>query len=415
MSKLTCVLVGAGIRGRQYVDHAAKIDPDFNLVAIAEPDIKKRDAFADKYNIPSDMRFASWEELLDKEKLADCAINATGDWDHCESAVAMMDMGYDMLLEKPITPNKADTLKVAEAAKRNDVRVMICHVLRYTPFYTRVNEILHSNRIGKILQIRMTENVSWHHFGTAFVRGRFRNAEVGAPFILAKTCHDLDLMMWLMHGNAPKNVLSAGSLMFYTEQNAPEGSTQYCDDCPHVDTCAWSSDALYIKSDTWAFRVMDDFNGTDDEKRALLRKNGFAKCVWRCDNDVVDHQSVIVEFENGATGTLETNGVSARATREFHIFGTNGELKGDMVSNIIKVRESSHDGTKFSEEIIDINAGSADESDGHGGGDAKLMADFVRVMRGEGENLTCITDSVNGHLVGYAAEEARKTGKRIDL
>ncbi|MDP7252665.1 MAG: Gfo/Idh/MocA family oxidoreductase [Planctomycetota bacterium] len=408
MSELTCMLVGAGIRGLQYVDHASSCDPDFKPVAVAEPDDQRRNDFADRFGIPPERRFQTWQEAASHERMADCVINATRDHLHHASAVALLQHGYDMLLEKPIAPCREETLEIADTARGHGCKVMICHVLRYTPFYSKVKEILESGRLGRIMEIRMAENVSWHHFATGFVRGRFRNIKEGAPFILAKCCHDTDLMAWFMSGNPPRRVSSFGSLTYFRPENAPEGAADNCYDCPHLETCPFSAERIYVKGKIWRFRALTDFTGTSDEEaREALRRGPYSRCVWRCDNDVVDKQTLSVEFADGAIGTMNTSGVAARPDREIAVYGTKGELRGSLEDGKLIVREIEGPGGKYREELIDPKGGSGHELDGHGGGDSRLVADFIDVLRGKGTNRTCIEDSIYGHLIGYAAEDSR--------
>jgi len=415
-SGLTCMLVGAGIRGLQYVDHAVRCDSELMPVAVAEPDDRRRNDFADRFGIPAERRFRTWQEASQQERLADCVINATRDLLHHPSAVALLKLGYDMLLEKPIAPRREETLEIAQTAREHGCKVMVCHVLRYTPFYSMVKQIVESGRLGRIMEIRLAENVSWHHYATGFVRGRFRNVREGAPYILAKCCHDTDLMAWFQSGNPPRRVSSFGSLTYYRPENAPEGATDNCYDCPHVSTCPYSAEQIYVKGKIWRFRALTGFTGqTDEEARAELRKGPYSRCVWRCDNDVVDKQSVTVEFADGAIGTLNTNGVATRPGREIAIYGTKGELTGSMEESTITVRDIEGPGGKFREETLDPKGGSGHERDGHGGGDGRLVADFIDVLRGKGTNRTRIDDSLYGHLIGYAAEDSRSQDKWVTI
>ena len=416
MAELTCMLVGGGIRGLQYVDHAVNYDPGFTPVAIAEPHDGRRNDFADRFAIPAERRFRTWEEAAQHERMADCVINATRDHLHHPSAVALLKHGYHMLLEKPIAPRREETLEIAETAREHGCKVLICHVLRYTPFYSMVKEIIESGRLGRIMEIRLAENVSWHHYATGFVRGRFRNEQEGAPYILAKCCHDTDLMAWFLSGNPPRRVSSFGSLTFYRPENAPEGATDNCYDCPHVNTCPFSAEQIYVKGKIWRFRALTGFTGeTDEEAREELRKGLYSRCVWRCDNDVVDKQSVIVEFADGAIGSLNTNGVATCPGREIAVYGTKGELRGSMEDSTMTVREMEGPGGKFREEVFDPKGAPGHELAGHGGGDNRLVADFVDVLRGKGTNRTRIEDSLYGHLIGYAAEDSRSQGKSVTI
>ena len=413
---VTCLLVGAGIRGRQYVQHAVASDKDFKPVAVAEPDDVRREAFGNAFGIPANRRFKTWQDAAKAGRVADCVINATLDDMHRDSAVGLLDLGYNMLLEKPIARTEKDMFDIANAAERNRATVMICHVLRYSPFYSMVKDVVESGRLGRIKHIRMSENVSWHHFGTAFVRGRFRNAKTAAPFILAKSCHDTDIMAWLLSGNPPKRVSAFGSLTHYVASNAPQGATDRCyDGCPHLKSCKFSAENIYVTGNMWRFRALGDFNGTDDEAREILKTAPHGRCVWKCDNDVTDQMSVSVEFADGAIGTLSSQGFATRPNRDIVIYGTDAELIGDMEESTFEIRTPNPPGGGFEREVVNTQSGSGDEKSGHGGGDGRLMRDFVNVMRGSGANRTRIEDSINGHRIGFAAEDSRLTGRWIEL
>lgn len=348
------------------------------------------------------------------------------DEQHIETAIPLLNAGYDMLLEKPFAVNEKEMRELVECAKKNNSKVMICHVLRYTPFYYSIKERIANGEIGDIINIQTTEHVSYHHLSTSYVRGKWANSEkCHTTMLLAKCCHDIDLMMWFMSETKPVKISSFGSKYQFKPENAPEGAGTICMlDCPHVDTCDFSTKRLYIDHpDRWAFYVWDALeaipNPTIDDKIALMKSDSpYARCMYKCDNNVVDHQSVLVNFANGATGTHNMVGGSSQSLRKIHIIGTKGEIYGDFEKSkfyVSKINPSpdAHNGECDIEEVdLNVSGDMVGAYGGHGGGDERLTADFVKFILGEKPSLACtsIFDSVAGHLCVYLADESRENG-----
>ena len=380
------------------------------------------------------MCFSSAQELANHGKLADAVINGTMDEQHLETAIPLLDAGYDMLLEKPFAVNEEEMWQIVNCAKRNDAKVMICHVLRYTPFYYAIKERVASGEIGDIINIQTTEHVSYHHLSTSYVRGKWANSKkCHTTMLLAKCCHDLDIMMWLMSDTKPVSISSFGSRFQFRSENAPEGAGTVCmRDCPLVDTCDFSTKRLYIDHpDRWAFYVWDALenkeNPTLEDKIALMKSDSpYARCIYKCDNDVVDHQSVLVNFASGATGTHNMVGGSAEPRRNIHIIGTTGEIFGNFEESkftVLKIDPSPqahHEECDVEEVDLRVTDDMVGAYGGHGGGDERLAADFVKFIRGEQPSLACtsIFDSVAGHLSVYRADQSREDNgepKKIEL
>ena len=380
------------------------------------------------------MCFSSAQELAKHGKLADAVINGTMDEQHLETAIPLLDAGYDMLLEKPFAVNEEEMWQIVNCAKRNDAKVMICHVLRYTPFYYAIKERVASGEIGDIINIQTTEHVSYHHLSTSYVRGKWANSKkCHTTMLLAKCCHDLDIMMWLMSDTKPVSISSFGSRFQFRSENAPEGAGTVCmRDCPLVDTCDFSTKRLYIDHpDRWAFYVWDALenkeNPTLEDKIALMKSDSpYARCIYKCDNDVVDHQSVLVNFASGATGTHNMVGGSAEPRRNIHIIGTTGEIFGNFEESkftVLKIDPSPqahHEECDVEEVDLRVTDDMVGAYGGHGGGDERLAADFVKFIRGEQPSLACtsIFDSVAGHLSVYRADQSREDNgepKKIEL
>ena len=423
---ITAIIVGAGHRSFVYSE-LAKTNPEMlKIVGVADPNPIRRKKAMDYFGFKEDMCFENAEELAKKGKLADTVINGTMDEQHLETAVPLLDAGYDMLLEKPFAPNEEEMRQIVNCAKKNNSKVMICHVLRYTPFYYAIKERIVNGEIGDIINIQTTEHVSYHHLSTSYIRGKWANSDkCHTSMLLAKCCHDLDIIMWMMSETKPKQISSFGGKFQFKPENAPKEAGTICmKDCPLVDTCVYSTKRLYIDHpDRWAFYVWDALEGkkniTIEDKIALMKSdNPYARCIYKCDNNVVDHQSVLINFESGATGTHNMVGGSAEPRREIHIIGTKGEIFGNFEESkftVLKIDPSpdAHNEECDVEEVdLRVTGDMVGAYGGHGGGDESLAADFVKFIRGEKPSLACtsIFDSVAGHLSVYLADKRRENG-----
>lgn len=423
---VTAIVVGAGHRAMVYSQLAIDKPELLKIVGVADPNPVRRKMVMEKFGFSEDMCFESAQELATKGKLADAIINGTMDDQHIETAVPLLECGYDMLLEKPFAVDENEALLLKECAKKNNSKVMICHVLRYTPFYYSIKERVASGEIGEIINIQTTEHVSYHHLATSYVRGKWANSKKShTTMLLAKCCHDIDLMMWIMGETKPTQISSFGGKYQFKPENAPAGAGTICmKDCPHVDTCVYSTKRLYIDHpDRWAFYVWDKLehieNPTIEDKIALMKSDSpYARCVYKCDNDVVDHQSVLVSFESGATGTHNMVGGSSQSLRKIHIIGTKGEIFGNFEESkytVLKINPSpdAHNEECDVEEVdLKITGDMVGAFGGHGGGDERLSEDFVKFIRGEEPSLACtsIFDSMAGHMSVYKADKSRENG-----
>lgn len=423
---ITAIIVGAGHRSFVYSE-LAKTNPEMlKIVGVADPNPIRRKKAMDYFGFKEDMCFENAEELAKKGKLADTVINGTMDEQHLETAVPLLDAGYDMLLEKPFAPNEEEMRQIVNCAKKNNSKVMICHVLRYTPFYYAIKERIVNGEIGDIINIQTTEHVSYHHLSTSYIRGKWANSDkCHTSMLLAKCCHDLDIIMWMMSETKPKQISSFGGKFQFKPENAPKEAGTICmKDCPLVDTCVYSTKRLYIDHpDRWAFYIWDALEGkknvTIEDKIALMKSDSpYARCIYKCDNNVVDHQSVLINFESGATGTHNMVGGSAEPRREIHIIGTKGEIFGNFEESkftVLKIDPSpdAHNEECDVEEVdLRVTGDMVGAYGGHGGGDERLAADFVKFIRGEKPSLACtsIFDSVAGHLSVYLADKSRENG-----
>jgi predicted dehydrogenase len=409
------VLIGAGSRGAVYADWIRAHPEAARLVAVAEPDPAARAAIADTHRLSADRTFAGWRELAAEPRLAAAAIVATPDAEHAAPAISLADRGYHLLLEKPMAPTAEDCRRIAAAATEAKVILAVCHVLRYTRYTETLRQLLDAGRIGEVVSVDHLEPVGYWHQAHGFVRGNWRAAGSSAPMLLAKSCHDLD---WIRHviGRRCRRVSSFGALTHFRPEARPAGAADRCLDCAVEASCAYSAVKIYLG------RVKRGYTGwpVDVLTRDLtlagvteaLRSGRYGRCVYACDNDVVDHQVVAMEFEGGATATFTMTGFTRQRDRETRIHGTRGELRGD--GETIEVHDFVTDQT---ETIRTGIAADGTAITGHGGGDARLMERFVEaVAAGDPARVsTGPAESLETHLMVFAAEEARREGRVVEL
>lgn len=426
--QITAIIVGAGHRALLYGSYSLQHPEALRIVGVADPDPIRRKKTAEIFGFGEDMCFESAEALAAVPKCADAVINGTMDTQHVETAIPLLRRGYDMLLEKPFAVSEEEMWELQRVVKETGRKVMICHVLRYAPFYVAVKERLLNGDIGDIINIQATEHVSYHHLAVSFVRGKWGNKEIcGAPMLLAKCCHDMDLLMWLKSGVAPRRISSFGSDFQFDPSKKPAGSGKRCMvDCAIEDQCLYSAKKHYIDHpDRWGFYVWDCLEHIDkptieDKIESLKTNNIHGRCMWDCNHSNVDHQSVLIDFADGATATLNMIGGTAKPERNLHIIGTKGEIKGVFDDSVFTVRTIDNTNeTGWKEEVVDLKIGGdkSGQNGSHGGGDLRLVEDFVRVLQGEEPSISCtsINDSINGHLAVFRAEQARETGTVAEM
>ncbi|NMB97624.1 MAG: Gfo/Idh/MocA family oxidoreductase [Clostridiaceae bacterium] len=404
------IIIGTGSRGRVYARLAQEYGA--KIVAVADPNEEHLLIFADKFNIPKNGLYKSWEEVFAVEKFADAVIVSTPDRVHYGPAMAALEKGYHVLLEKPMSPVEQECRNMVEKSREKDLIFMVCHVLRYAPFYEKLKEIIEEGRIGQIINLQHTENVAYWHFAHSFVRGIFRNEAVSSPWILAKSCHDLDIITYLMDKKC-KSVISKGNLMHFKKENSPEGAPEYClDKCPHEKTCQYFAPALYLKqitNVTWPSDVIS-VDTSFASRFEALKKGPYGRCVYRCDNDMVDHQSAIFEMEDGSTATFNMIGFSSENTRTIRIYGTKGDIRAHQEKNEIEI----HDFLTGRKELVEIDKSAIRSS--HGGGDERLLKDFLDSVSGKpSEKRTSASNSLQSHLMAFAAEKSRKEGRTVEI
>lgn len=414
MAPPTAVVIGAGNRGRLVYAAWARRHPErLRVVAVAEPDEGARGTTADWFDVPPERRFRDWKDCLERPRLADVAIVATSDTLHVEPALAAIERGYHVLLEKPIAPTPAECVRVVEAAERAGRLLQIGHVLRYTPFYETIHGLVASGALGEVVHLDLKEHVAAWHMTHSFVRGRFRNRAIAAPILLAKSCHDLDLIAWLA-GRPALRVASFGARAHYRSEQAPPGAPARCTDaCPARDGCPHDAVRFYLDPDEALARHWPWVDVSPDPSREARRRaletGRYGRCVYRCDNDALDHQTVAIEFAGGLTASFALHGLAAHEQRTIRITGTRGELRGLLDGGVIEVSRPGVLGTERHE----VGQGPI----GHYGGDAGLMAHFAALVAGGGREPVRASgrSALESHLVGFAAERAREQGAVVDV
>jgi len=411
---LTIVGIGCGGRTRIYCELAARLPHRYRVIAAADPNPVRLEQIRDLSFNPEFRCFASDKELLAAGKLADICIIGTQDAYHVEPALRAMEVGYDLLLEKPVANNPREVLELLAHAERLGRKVMVCHVLRYTPFYVKIKEIIDSGLLGEIITVDAREGVGAWHQSHSFVRGHWAVGGKATPMIVAKSCHDMDILSWLV-GRRCERVGSFGALSYFNAANTPVGAPARCaDGCPVGESCPYNATHYLGQHRDWLQWVMDGYvTASPEQIRAWLAVSPWGRCVYRCDNDVVDHQVVTMEFEGSVTATFTMTAFDEG--RDLVVCGTKGKLRAGaslkaQTSNDIVVQTISGDSTAY--KVSSMLGGDT----GHFGGDAGLVlaldGEFAKPAR---QMRSSLFASVESHIMGFAAEQSRVTGKTVVL
>ncbi len=412
MKPVRMICLGAGARGMDaYAPYALMFPERLRFVAVADPVEARRRAFAARYGVPEEYVFCDWREALASGVEADAALVATQDNGHVAPACAAMARGLDVLIEKPIAKTAEECLRVYETALQTGRRAAVCHVLRYTRFFNTIKSVIDSGEIGEVVGISHCENIGYWHAAHSYVRGSWRREDETSPMLLAKSCHDADILLYLTGKNCLR-VASFGSLKHFRAENAPAGSAERCLDCA-VPDCPYNATRIYmIPGYTgWPISVITDDFSREGRLKAL-REGPYGRCVYRCDNDVADHQSTILEFEDGVTATLSVSAFTDyRHGRTIHVMGSHGEVRAKMSDETVEVTNFRTGSVRITE-----NPPPGGMVDGHAGGDLALIDAFVRMELGEeGAVKSSVRDSMQSHLICFAAEESRRNGNVVSL
>lgn len=405
MKKITFAILGVGNRGTAYASKQLQFPDEMEVVAMADTRRVRLDA-ANKYlHLPEERIFDSADALLAQPRLADIMVIATQDAQHRAHAIRAMERGYDLLLEKPIANKLEDVVEITRVAGRLGRQVIVCHVLRYTVFYREAKRLIDEGRIGRVQSLEAMEQVGYYHYAHSFVRGNWHNAATSSPMILAKCSHDMDILTWLA-GKKCLKLNSFGALNYFRRENCPEGAAERCFDCT-VEDCPFHAPRFYLsRIPGWPANILHPEPNKENILQAL-RDTDYGKCVFKMDNDVVDHQSVNMLLEDGVTCSFQMVGFTNNQTRTLRVMGTEGEIWGDFHARKLywqRFGEQSHE--------IDLNA-LTDNFSGHGGGDSGLIHDVIRLYRGDDFDTSAVTlleRSAESHYMAFAAEKSRVEG-----
>lgn len=410
MKKISVAVIGAGSRGMNAYAPYLLENPNLGqIVAVAEPKEEKRNNFKNRYNIKEENTYSSYEELLSKPKLADAIIIANSDESHFEPTKTALEKGYHVLLEKPMSNKLEEVIKLGQLAKKHKDQVfVICHVLRYTPFFSELKRIVDSKELGHLISIQHNENIGYYHFAHSYTRGNWRNSHETSPLILAKSCHDMDILLWLT-GKSCKYISSFGSLSHMKEESFKENMANKCVDCAAEEACPYSAKKIYLEDDVLkASLYAVDANPTKENLAKAITTGPYGRCVYKCDNNVVDHMVSILEFEDNITATFNLCAFTKDCRRTIKLMFSHGEVGGDFHKNVIEVHKfGDNHHTVIHPKVI---------KSGHGGGDFKLMEEFVKaVISNNKEVKTGAITSVESHVMAFAGEYSRLNHEVVNV
>lgn len=417
--QVTAAIAGLGSRGKDVYAPMSRLFPEkLKITAVADPDPSRVMQMREEYRIEEDRCFGSAEEMLEQPRLADVMIIATQDRQHVRQAVRAMERGYDILLEKPVSPELDECREIVRRAEELKRKVVVCHVLRYTPFYQTVKSLLDAGRIGEVVSVMAVENVGYWHQVHSFVRGSWRDSDTTSPMILQKCCHDMDMLLWLT-GKTCESVSSYGDTYLFKKEKAPAGAAHRCTGgCRVKEACPFDAEKIYLTDKEtgvlegncgWPANVLTMHPDGESVRRAL-EEGPYGRCVYYCDNNVVDHQVVNMNMTDGSTVSFTMCGFTADCSRYAKLMGTKGQIIADMGANTIEVTPFGKDA-----ELIDVSR-MAEDFSGHGGGDRGLVSaflDFVTGEQSEDDTISSVERSLESHYIALAAEESRRNGGAV--
>ena len=415
--RFSVAIIGGGSRGLDTYANFMNKTGHFDIVSVCDVRPIRLEFAQEKYNVKKENCFLKEEEFFE-EKRADVLVIATQDQDHVRQAIKGLKLGYDILLEKPITPKKEECLALLDAQKKYNHKVIVCHVLRYAPVYLHVAKLINDGVIGKLVDIHAIEQVSFWHIAHSFVRGNWRNSDTTSPMILAKCCHDMDLLQFYANSKC-KTVSSIGSLSFFRKENQPKDASNRCQTCKYIDTCPYSAKYVYVQrwknakcpETMWPQNVVcTEHPLTEERIIKAYESNDYGRCVFDCDNNVVDHQETNILFENGVTANLCMTGFTGSNGRIYKFHGTYGEIDLDEERRELVIKRFAQ-----KDEVITFSQ-LPDVTGGHGGGDIGLVNAFYQALLSQENLCTTLESSIESHLMAFAAEESRlHDGEKVVL
>lgn len=396
---VSVILIGAGHRGNIYANYALEYPDEMQIVAVAEHNQTRLKSFQKKHKLNTGNCYTYWNEIFSKEKFADAVIIATPDHLHTEPCLAALDAGYDILLEKPIAPTEKECRLILETVRETGRIAGVCHVLRYSPYFREIKEVIDNRLIGDIISVQHMEPIEQIHMSHSYVRGKWKNSKTATPIVMAKSSHDTDIIRWLVN-NPVKDVHCFGNLKWFTNRNAPEGSTDRCTDGCNVEaSCPYSALQIYLrdKKRLYVFDLPEDKRSWDDYILEQLKTSDYGRCVYKMDNDQPDHLTVNMLFENGVTAAFSMEAHVSYEGRRTRIMGSKGDVVGDMETFMLTdFKTKKQTSWKM-------------KTDAHGGGDHRLVRDWIQAVAQQDKSLlsSTIEISVESHLIALAAEKSR--------
>ncbi len=412
MKPCTAIIIGAGQRGASvYASYALNFPNELKIAAVAEPREDRRIAIAEEHAIPEENCFADWKEALSREKFADCVFVCTQDRMHFEPVLTALERGYDVLCEKPMSYDRSEIIGMGEKARRTGRILSVCHVLRYSPFFVKLRELIRDGSIGQLVSIQHIESVGYWHAAHSFVRGNWRRSDESCPMILAKCCHDTDILTWLADSPC-RWVSSYGSLAHFNMEHKPEGAPPYClDGCIHRDGCPYYAPRFYLehpKAVSDGFVSVVNLDQSNEAVLEALQHGPYGRCVYQCDNNVVDNQIVNLLYENGVSASLTMCAFTEHCERIINVMGSHGQIVGNLEKSTLEIS----DFVTGNHTTLHIHT----PRGGHSGSDSSMMREFLWTVRNGKTSKTSADASVESHLIALAAEESRlQGGKTIDM
>ena len=410
---VTVVIIGAGSRGNVYARYAKRYPEGMTVVGVSDILEHRCRKLSDAHNVAPEHRFGDWSEVFKVPKFADAVVVSTPDDVHYAPCMKALSMGYDVLLEKPVAPTEKECKAILAQAHKYNRIVAVCHVLRYAPYFIALRELVQKGAVGELVSIQHMEPIQFAHMAHSYVRGNWRNSKQTTPIILAKSCHDLDILRWIIDSPC-KSIVADGSLHLFKAENAPEGAPLKCTDgCPHESTCPYSAIDIYTRK-KWHTYVFD-LDGSRDPEVIMQRLltppyDSYARCVYHCDNDQPDHYVSEMVFEGGQTAAFSMEAFAPSGGRRTRIMGTTGYIEGDGTTFTL------WDFHTLTPQVWDKKVSDIPEykGSGHSGGDLALVRDFVEAVASQdASKLSSTIDvSIESHVMGFAAERSRRSGKK---
>ena len=415
---ITVVTIGGGNRGTVYGTYAANNPDEMKIIGVAEPDQYRNEKYATQHKIEPQNRFNTWEEIFERPKFADAVIISTPDNLHFAPCMKALEMGYDVLLEKPIAPTEKECRAILAMAKKTGRIVAVCHVLRYAPYFVKMRELITKGAIGEVVSVQHLEPIEHLHMAHSYVRGNWHNSKTTTPIILAKSCHDLDIVRWVID-KPSQRIVAMGNLKWFRSENAPKGSTARCTDgCAVEKECPYSAIRHYHderKRLSYLDIPLKNISKEEQGKLILakLKTSNYGRCVYQMENDQPDHYVTSIQFADGVTASLSMEAFTSYAGRRTRIMGAMGDLVGDM-NELVYTDFKTGKKTTFVPKAVDVEGY---KNAGHGGGDMLMVKDFVQAVATQNPSLLSsdISVSIESHVMGFMAEKSRKSNKMVDI